>query len=168
MTSAHVETKANASRGVNARALPLSRPLLSSWLTVSSLTWWQRKQPCVRVYLPVLEDRNISAASIWAIECGNIASAHERNVGDERPTAATVWKGHASRVDALHCHVLSPAGGCVCLCMCLCVFLYFLHTEDQNPDSTSKVRTFGGNENRLMDMVLRFGLGCVFVCSLHM
>lgn len=103
-------------------------PLLSSWLTVSFLTWRERKNLCVRVYLPVLQDCIISAAYIWAVEGGNIASAHERNVDDERPKAATVWKGHASRVDALQFQVLSQAGGCCASTwdyLLVCVSVYF-------------------------------------------
>lgn len=105
---------------INAETWPLSWQYFDSPCVLSShhdspvsfLTWQERKNLCVSVYFPVLQDCNISAAYIWAIEGGNIASAHERNVGDGRPTAATVRKGHASSVDALHFHVLSPAGGC--------------------------------------------------------
>lgn len=48
------------------------------------------------------------------------------------------------------------------VCVCMCVFLHFLRTEDQNPNSASKVRTFRGNDNRLMNRMCV----CVFITML--
>ena len=43
--------------------------------------------------------------------------------------------------------------------VCVCVFLYLLHTEYQNPHSTSKVRTVSRGEDNLAGFKVELELG---------
>lgn len=93
------------------RTLPLTlpfysqHPLLPSRLTLSDATWQHKnkeRDDCAShepAYLSVLQDAPTETikfqfllmySHIQAIQCRNIAAAHERSVGDKRPTTACV------------------------------------------------------------------------------